>query len=292
MVYKNTKVYSDGAHFIGIPDELQPHKKRKNISKSQKNENEEKVKEIYKSCEEKTRKEKIEKTIEVLDKEINNKEKSIELVNKVLEKEKRNKIVRMTRLFRKINLQQWNYFCTFTYDNSKLNEEEFRTKLLYCLRHLSNRKGWKYIGVFERSTEKERLHFHGLFVIKEMIGTLEEKKDYSLSSHKMQIANQNTYFLERFGRNDFKPIENNLGVSDAIKYMLKYIQKTGERIIFSRHLQTYFITDILEDDVVCTIGQEDRKLLLFDNFLCLDSNTGEVFGKATPEVIDKMPKAY
>ena len=36
-----------------------------------------------------------------------------------------------------------------------------------CLKHLSNRKGWKYIGVFERSPEKKRLHFHGIFHIPE-----------------------------------------------------------------------------------------------------------------------------
>ena len=292
MVCKKTKVYSDGSHFIGIPNEKQFHKKRKNIIKYKTDDNEERAKEILKSCKEKTKKEKIEKTIEILNKEIKNNEKSTEIINRILEKEKRNKAVKMTRLYRKINLQSWNYFCTFTYDSNKLNEENFRKKLLNSLRHFASRKSWKYVGVFERSLENNRLHFHGLFVIPEMVGTIEEKHDYSTTSNKMQIAHQNTFFLERFGRNDFKPIENNLGVDDAIKYMLKYIQKTGEKIMFSRHLQTYFITDILEDDVVCTIGQEDRKILLFDDFKCFDSETGQVFGQVSNEVINKMPKAY
>lgn len=62
----------------------------------------------------------------------------------------------------------------------------------------------------------------------------------------------------------------------------------------SRHLQTYFITDIIEEDVLCTIGQEDRKILLFDNFNCFDFETGEVLGQPNndKELINKLPKGY
>jgi hypothetical protein len=291
MNYKRTKIYFDGSHYIGIPHTEQHWKKRKrNIVKTNK-EQEQKVKEIYKSCEERTKKEKTERTIEEVNKEIKDYEKSKELVNKVLEKENRNRIVRLTRLYRKANLQQWNYFCTFTYDNSKLTEDEFKKKLLNCLKHLSSRRDWKYIGVFERSPTNSRLHFHGIFKTQQMVGEFVETKDYSTKNHQMQVANQNTFFLEKFGRNDFKRIENNIGTSDAIQYMLKYIRKTGEKVIYSKHLPTYFKTDILRDDVVCTIGQENRKLLLFDNFRCLDFETGEIFGEVSPEVINKMPKS-
>lgn len=290
MDYKEVKIYFDGSHFIGIPHTSQDWKRRKNVVI--KNENEEMAKQVFNSCEEKTKKEKIEKTIQEINKKVNDIEKSTEIVNRVLEKEKRNKIVRLTRLMRKANLQQWNYFCTFTYDSNKLTEEEFKIKFTNCISHLSSRKGWKYIGVWERSPENKRLHFHGIFIVPEMIGLLEKIKDYSTKTHKMQIAHQNTFFLERFGRNDFKPIENNIGVGDAIKYMLKYIRKTGEKVVFSKHLQTYFITDILEEDVVCTIGQEDRKILLFDNFKCMDFDTGEVLGTVSNELINKLPKGY
>ena len=195
----------------------------------------------------------------------------------------------MTRLYRKVNLQQWTHFCTFTYDEKKLTEEEFRKKLLNCLRHLSNRKSWKYIGVWERSPINNRLHFHGIFVIPKMIGEIIETKDYSTKTHKMQITYQNTFFLERFGRNDFREIENNSLVYQAVSYILKYIRKTGEKVIYSKHLQTYFVSDILEKDVVCKIGQEDRKLLLFDDFICIDE--GVVMGKVSPEVIKEMLKS-
>ncbi len=293
MDYPKTKVYFDGSHFIGIPLEKQLWKKRKNDKAKIKNETEEKIKELYKA-ETGTKKEKTEKVIEKINEKIKDEEKAKEIVKTTLEKEKRNKIVRLTRLYRKIGLQQWTHFCTFTYDSNKLTEDEFRNKLLTCLRHLSHRKNWKYIGVFERSPNLERLHFHGIFVIAEMVGEIIETKDYSTKNHKMQIAHQNTFFLERFGRNDFKEIINNAGVTDAVNYIMKYIRKTGEKVIYSKHLQTYFVADILHDDVVCKIGQEDRKILLFDDFKCLDFETGEILGQPNIDksLIDKLPKAY
>lgn len=254
MHYPKSKVYFDGSHYIAIPHKEQLWKKRKN--KGIKNKQEETVKEIIKNYDSKSKKEKIKNAIETINKEINDTKKSTEIVNKVLDKEKRNKIVRLTRLYRKVNLQQWTHFCTFTYDNEKLNEEEFKKKLLTCLRHLSNRKDWRYIGVWERSPTNNRLHFHGIFVIPKMIGSIIETKDYSTKTHQMQITYQNTFFLERFGRNDFREIDNNNLTLQAVQYILKYIRKTNEKVIYSKHLQTYFISDILESDIVCTIGQE------------------------------------
>ena len=122
-----------------------------------------------------------------------------------------------------------------------------------------------------------------------MIGEIIETKDYSTKTHNMQTTYQNTFFLKKFGRNDFRQIDNNSLVYQVIQYMLKYIRKTGEKVIYSKHLYTYFLSDILENDVVCKIGQEDRKLLLFDDFMCIDE--GVVIGKAHKDVIKEMPKS-
>lgn len=286
------KVYFDGSHYIATPKTFQPHKKRKNFNIPKNTGQEEKAKEIYKSCTEKTRKKKVEFTINEINKEIQNEEKSTEIVTKVVEKEKRNKVVRNTRLFRKANLQQWNYFCTFTYDSNKMDEDEFRKKLLNTLGHFSNRKDWRYIGVFERTPENNRLHFHCLLAVKEMVGTFEKTKDYSTTNHQMQKTNQNSFFLEKFGRNDFKPIENNFGANDSLKYMMKYMEKSGERFVYSKHLKTYFKTIIRDEDVVCPIGIEDRKRLMYDDFNCTHPETGEVLGSVSQEVIEQLPKAY
>ena len=99
-------------------------------------------------------------------------------------------------LFLKAYLAGINYFCTFTYDDKKHTEDSFRKGLQTFFRNLCYRKGWKYMGVWERSPENKRLHFHGLFAIPEnaMVGMLFEKTDYSFKTRRKQTTVQNTYF--------------------------------------------------------------------------------------------------
>lgn len=106
---------------------------------------------------------------------------TIKYVEVQFERKLRNLICRRIRLTRKVNLQDFNYFCTFTYDGAKHTEESFMRKLRGCFKMMCHRKGWKYVGVWERSPEKKRLHFHGLFYIPDgaMPGELIEVKDYS-----------------------------------------------------------------------------------------------------------------
>ena len=207
------------------------------------------------------------------------------------ERKLRNLICRRTRLVRKVNLQEFNYFCTFTYDGAKHTEDTFKDKLKGCFKMMCHRKGWKYVGVWERSPEKHRLHFHGLFYIPEagMVGEFEKKRDYNFHTHKREEINQNIYFLERFGRNDFEPVESKRRLGDAIAYLMKYLEKTGEKIVYSKGLPQYFISDIMDEDIVCTIGQEDKKLLLFDDFNCWDE--GCLMGRVSKDVIKQLRKA-
>lgn len=214
-----------------------------------------------------------------------------EYVDVNMDRRKRNLIVRRIRCVRKANLQQFNYFVTFTYNENLHTEISFKKKLKICLRNFSNRKNWRYLGVWERSPEKKRLHFHGLFHIPEgtMPGIMLEVNDYNFNTHKRQITNQNWYFNERFGRSDFELIENRTKLGESIAYILKYIEKTGERIVYSKGLPQFFISDILDDDIVCPIGMEDKKLLLFDDFICWDE--GMYIGKVSAETINQLPKS-
>ncbi len=294
--YAKAKVYYDGSHYIAIPRVSQPWKKRKieKLKTKQENPHENQTtKEIFEeSYRENVTKKKDEKVKNIKDKlkeTINDEKQLDEYVEKNLERKNRNAIVRKTRLMRKVYLHEWNYFCTFTYDESKMTEQDFRKKLSDCLKKMTYRKGWKYIGVWERSPIKNRLHFHGIFYIPNMVGELEEIEDYSTTAHRMQKTMQNTYFCERFGRNDFKMIENNQFLAKSAAYLLKYIEKSGEKLVYSKGIPTYFISDILPDDVICTIGREDRKLLLFDDFYCLDE--GVLLGKVNKETIKQMPKS-
>ena len=243
----------------------------------------------YKGAKAKRRKEKVREIVAELKSKFENEEQAAEYVKAEMGRIQRNLIVRRTRLTRKINLGNWNYFCTFTYDDQKHTEESFKAKLRDCFKKMCHRRNWIYIGVWERSPNSDRLHFHGLFNIPEnaMVGELVEHRDYSTKMHRMQTTLQNSYFTERFGRNDFEPI-NKQEIPNATAYLMKYIEKSGERIVYSKNTPAYFISDILDDDVVCTIGQEDRKLLLFDNFICFDD--GVHVGEVSPEVIKQMPK--
>ena len=58
--------------------------------------------------------------------------------------------------------------------------------------------------------------------------------------------------------------------------------------MYSKNLPTYFVSDILASDVACKIGQENRKLLLFDNFNCWKD--GVLVGRISKETINQMPK--
>ena len=208
------------------------------------------------------------------------------------ERKQRNLICRRIRMVRKANLANFNYFCTFTYDNSIHTEQSFKKGLKTCLRNFCYRKNWRYMGVWERAPETNRLHFHGLFYIPEnsMPGEIIEVRDYSTQFQRMQTTFQSSFFNKRFGRSDFKEIdEHERRLGNALAYLMKYIGKTGEKIVYSKGLPQYFISDIKDDDIICRIGQEDKKLLLFDDFKCWDE--GVYMGKVSAEVIEQMRKS-
>lgn len=307
MPYRSAKIYNDGSHYIAIPQTNNPTKQKKNPTKkvctgkklqTAKNKTDKTVTEIL------TPKERFEKIyrenngkrkadkIEILTKELKQDFKTAEeFIEKNIERLQRNKIVRKTRLARKINLNEWNRFCTFTYSDEKHTEESFRKGLSEVLKRMVHRKGWKYIGVWERGGERNRLHFHGLFNIPDgtMPPLMIEVNDYNFNTHRRQITHQNTYFNDRFGRSDFETIKDNSTLGSAVAYIMKYLEKTGEKIVYSKGLPQYFISDIMDEDIICPIGLEDKKLLLYDDFRCWDE--GVLMGNVSKTVISQMRKS-
>lgn len=122
-----------------------------------------------------------------------------------------------------------------------------------------------------------------------MPGYLIEVNDYSLITHRRQITHQNTYFNEHFGRSDFDAIEDKGMLGKAIAYIMKYLEKTGEKIVYSKGLPQYFISDIMDVDIICPIGVEDGKLLLFDDFTCWDE--GVKVGKVAAATVKQLRTA-
>ncbi len=288
MPYKNCKIYSDGSNYIAIPSENFSHGKQPSKSPRKEQPHKAEFETAYQASQALPRKERKDFITEQLKDCLKTEKETTEFIEKQTERKKINAVKRRVRVFRKVHLQEWNYFVTFTYDGNKLDENTFKKKLMNTLKHLVSRKGWKYIGVWERSPEKQRLHFHGIFYIPEMIGELKAVTDYDTVSHRKQTTYQNTHFLKHFGRNDFKALMP-YDIDRSVRYILKYIEKSGERLCYGGKLPTYIKGHILDDDVLCPYGIADKKLLLFDDFTCIDDD-GVVMGKASPEVIKNMPK--
>lgn len=292
MPYQKAKVYHDGSHFIAMPPENFPRPKRRYKPKSKREESPDspkaKFETAYSESQSLPKRERKKYIKEKLQGTFPNEERVKEFIESNIERKKTNVAKRRVRLMRKVYLQEWNYFVTFTFKDELHTEETFKEKLRNTLKHMVARKGWKYIGVWERSPEKNRLHFHGIFYIPEMIGELVEVKDYSTKSHRMQTTFQNTHFQKHFGRNDFKELGRLEDVMQSVRYLLKYIEKNNERLIYGGKLPTYFVSDIIDEDIICPYGVDGRKAILFDNFTCIDE--GCIVGQASEEVINQMPK--
>lgn len=290
MPYQASKIYYDGSHYIAVPKENFPsHKGRSNQSSTQADSVKAKFEAAYAESQALPKRERKQYIAEKLQDDFATVEEANEYARRQTERKRNNACKRYTRLWRKVYLQsRWDYFVTFTYDNDKHTEESFRQSLRNTLKHLVSRKGWKYIGVWERSAS-ERLHFHGIFYIPEhaMIGELKQVSDYSTKQHRMQTTYQNTHFSRRFGRNDFKAIGKN-EVIESVRYLLKYIEKSGERLVYGGDLPTYFKSDITDEDIVCPTGVDGKKMLLYDDFNCWED--GCLVGKVCPETISRLPK--
>ena len=314
MAHEECKIYFDGSHFIAIPKTTRPNFKRprppeeliaveEEVSEEKENGTEQKAakprrvtrKEYFEELHDESLGMKMKERKEVIARKMRpyfiNEEEASLYVEAQFQRKARNAASRWVRMSRKVNLANFNYFCTFTYDDKLHTEESFRRKLRTCFRNLVNRRGWKYAGVWELSPKKQRLHFHGLFYIPEdgMVGKLEIHRDYNTTKRQMQETVQNSYFNKRFGRSDFESLGGPEAVRQALGYITKYMEKTGEKMVYSKGLPQYFISDILDDDVASPYGVDDRKLLLFDDFSCFDE--GVYMGEVSPEVIAQMRKS-
>lgn len=186
----------------------------------------------------------------------------------------RNAWQREKRFRRKAYLNHWNYFVTFTYNGQTHTEETFKKKLRKCLSNLHTRRGWCFMGVWERGEETDRLHFHCLLYVPagQMVGEIEKRTEYSKRLGKMQDVFINTFFERKFGRNDFEELNiMELKNGSAVNYILKYMRKTDGRVVYSRGLPTE-ITRRLGDSAFAAEIKDDyvRKFVIFDNVINYD----------------------
>ena len=187
-----------------------------------------------------------------------------------IDKKQRNLWKRIKRFKRKVNMNRWNYFVTFTCDPKKHTEESFRKKLRKCLSNLHTRRGWKYMGVFEYGEANAAIHFHALIYVPdgEMIGDIVAISEYSKKRGERYTRYGNTFFDDAFGKSDFQEVNPVLlkrgGTS---RYLVKYITKTGEKIVYSRGIPAEICKELSDNDVVGTYLDFVTKYVLWDDVL-------------------------
>lgn len=291
-----SKVYNDGSHYIAIPQGSYPSgkgikKRHKATPAPQQLALKEKFETAYAESKKLPYEQRANFINEQLSDSIPNDTVRKEFIAENKERKKRNRSKKYCLLWRKVRLQRWNWFVTLTFDSAKCTAETFKAKLTDTLKKMVQRHGWKYIGVWEHGGEFGRLHFHGIFVIPDgqMVGELVSVSDYSTKRKRVQKKLQNTYFYKRFGLNEFVEISPH-DVDHSVKYIIKYIDKEDGRICQGGDIKPYFLSTVMDKDIICPYGEEEKKYILSDNFTCIDEN-GVVYGEVCPEVIEQMPKS-
>ena len=187
-----------------------------------------------------------------------------------IDKKQRNLWKRIKRFKRKVNMNQWTHFVTFTCDPKKHTQESFMKKFRKCLSNLHMRRGWKYMGVFEYGELNGSIHFHALIYIPEgeMIGALVKKREYSTKRKERRTRYANTFFDEYFGISDFQEINPVLlKRGGTLRYLVKYLTKTGNKAVYSRGLPSEICKELSDNDIVGTYLDFVTKYVLWDDVL-------------------------
>lgn len=101
-----------------------------------------------------------------------------------------------------------------------------------------------------------------------MIGEIVEKREYSTKRGEMRTRYGNTFFDDNFGISDFQEVNPVLlkrgGTS---RYLVKYITKTGEKVVYSRGIPSEICKELSDNDVVGTYLDFVTKYVLWDDVL-------------------------
>lgn len=192
-------------------------------------------------------------------------------VKKFVDRKAANDLNRKLRFKRKAYNNEWNYFCTFTYNDALCTEEEFIKKLKNKLQNLHSKKGWLYMGTFERGSRTNRLHFHAIVYVPDgsMPGKIRKDKSWDNRNHKIVDVFCNEDFEKKIGYNDFKSIsKHDISFDDAVSYVIKYITKTNDKIVYSRGLKdVQFGYGPVDDHIICNYNKTSPYFIVDDNFV-------------------------
>ena len=97
------------------------------------------------------------------------------------------------------------------------------------------------------------------------MGELVEVADYSTEKGKRQTRFENSFFRERYGVNQFVEMERQ-EMNICLNYIVKYIAKTGDRIVYSRAIPTELRESVSTDQICAEYFDFIKKFVLFDDW--------------------------
>lgn len=142
MNYANMKIYYDGGHYVGIPQgafpsgkgckrrTVKPMKQQLTADVTSPETPKERFEAAYKESQSLPKRERKAHIKAALKDDFADKAELNAFVEKHTERMNTNAIKRKVRLMRKLRLQEWNFFVTFTYSNELHTEETFRKSCL------------------------------------------------------------------------------------------------------------------------------------------------------------------
>ena len=213
-----------------------------------------------------------------------------EFLKENFKRKRHNEKARKRRMDRKMSMNGFNYFVTFTYSDEKMSEEQFKKKLKAYLRNNVNRYGWKYIGVWEGLDGSVRLHFHALMYIPDEVlpgeNCIETK--YNPVTKQMETHTRNTEFNEKFGLSTIEEIIPEIRYR-AYDYITKYMNKGG-KMMMSRNCPTFIKCAIQKKELLGCVNDEGTYFVAAADVEIV-METGEVVRLEPYKVHEILPKA-
>ena len=199
-----------------------------------------------------------------------------EFLQENFKRKRHNEKARKRRMDRKMSLNGFNYFVTFTYSDEKMTEEQFIKKLKAYLRNKVSRYGWKYIGVWEGLDGSVRLHFHALMYISDeaLPGENYLERKYNPVTKQVETHTRNTEFNEKFGLSTIEEIIPQISYL-AYGYIMKYMNKGG-KMMMSRNCPTFIKCGIKKKDLLLYTNEDCTTFLTPSDMEILMPETGEI----------------
>ena len=85
----------------------------------------------------------------------------------------------------------------------------------------------------------------------------------------------------------YRDIYHRFKAWNCVKLHIKVLEKSGERIIYSRGIPTEFLKEVNEEDIICEMIDFVAKYVLFDD--CIDYEVDVLKIKRAPDIVLNVP---